>query len=326
MVKEKISCWQGSKILYNLCMGKVVVVRRDGDPTTDRLSAEGYRPLVASGLKALSGEADVTSAIRRYIPAGVIGMKINGLTSKLNSTPVALTEVLSSVLEQAGTEDNDIVIWERTNRELVEAGFTLNASSFGRRCLGTDTDGVGYGRRFYSSGEVSSLLSRVLTDVVDYNMNLPVLKDHSIAGLSAGLKNMFGAINNPNKYHDNNCDPYCGEVNNLGPIRSRNRLTIIDATRVQYQGGPGYMAGYMARYGGLVISDDPVAADRVGLEVLERLRLENGLPTLEDAGRPAKYLRSAEALGLGTADFSRISLTVLFVNAEGGIREGELFG
>ena len=85
------------------------------------------------------------------------------------------------------------------------------------------------------------------------------------------------------------------------------------------------MAGYVAHYGGLVISDDPVAADRIGLEVLEHLRLANGLPSLKDAGRPVKYLRSAQALGLGTADLSRISLTVLLVNSNGEVRKGELF-
>ena len=61
---------------------------------------------------------------------------------------------------------------------------------------------------------------------------------------------MYGAINNPNKYHADNCDPYCAHVNSLEPIKSKNRLTMIDAVRVQYNGGPGYVEDYLTYYGG----------------------------------------------------------------------------
>ncbi len=309
---------------YTYDMSKVVVVRYPAAGSDSGLSRQQYTLLLRAGVSALSGEEDLKAATRAYVPSGVIGIKANCLVRKLNSTPGALTDALAQLLTDAGIDENDIVVWDRTSRELQGAGYSLNASSFGRRCLGTDAAGVGYGSSFYSSGPVNSLVSRVLTDLVSWNINLPVLKDHSIAGLSAGLKNMYGAVHNPNKYHDNNCDPFCAHVNNLEPIRTKNRLTILDAVKVQYHGGPGYVSGYIAPYQGIILSNDPVAADRVGLEILDHRRRINGLKSLEETGRPVRYLASAEKLGLGTAAMSKINLTVLQVDAAGAVSSGEL--
>ena len=60
-------------------------------------------------------------------------------------------------------------------------------------------------------------------------INLPVLKDHDGAGVTIALKNMYGAIHNPNKYHPNGCDPYVADLNMLPEIRSRMKL--IDLRR-----------------------------------------------------------------------------------------------
>ncbi len=291
----------------------------------DQLSVARYRHLVANGLTTLTSVSSVDEAVQKLIPNGAVGLKINCLTGKFNSTPVPLVEALADILESAGWPANDIVVWERTSHELQKAGFELNASSFGRRCLGTDTNGVGYGRDFHSAGESSSLISRILEKTVSSNINLPVLKDHSIAGLSGGMKNMFGAINNPNKFHNNNCDPHVADVSMMDPIRAKNRLTIINAVRVQYHNGPGYDPAYIAEYGSIILSDDPVAVDRIGLEIVEHFRHEAGLPSLEMSKRPARYLQTAQAHGLGRADLSAIELKVLIVNYKGRTQEGKLF-
>ena len=306
-------------------MSKVVVVKYYRDARDSSLTRDEYRRLLSVGLRRLTGETDIEKAVRKLVPSGVIGMKTNCLVGKLNSTPVALTDALGDSLNEAGSADNDIVIWERTSRELAGAGYTLNASGRSRRCLGTDANGIGYSRGFYSSGEVNSLVSRVLTDLVDYNINVPVLKEHSIAGLSAGMKNMYGAIHNPNKYHGDNCNPFCAHVSALEPIRTKNRLTVIDAVRVQYNGGPGFMSQFLAYYSGVIMSADPAAADRVGLEVLENLRKANNQPPLEKVGRPAKYLAAAGQLGLGEVELSRIDVDVAVVDEDGQQTAGELF-
>jgi uncharacterized protein (DUF362 family) len=305
-------------------MSKVVVVKYIGDQRNRPLTQTEYEMLLTAALHTLSGQSDPAVAVHCYLPGGTIGMKTNCLAHKLNSTPLALVDALTAILVSAGFKEKDVVVWERSNRELASAGYALNVSGTGRRCAGTDANVVGYSEDFYNSGEVNSLVSRILTEIVDVNVNVPVLKDHSVAGLSAGMKNMYGAINNPNKYHGNNCDPYCAHVNNLEPLKSKNRLTVIDAVRVQYNGGPGYSEDYLTYYNGLVISDDPVAADRIGLEILEHLRAVNGQTTLERAGRPVRYLASAEKLGLGIADIKKIELNVVMIDKSGRESAGEL--
>ena len=306
-------------------MSRVVVVKYYGHVPQKSFAQKDYEVLLSAGLLELSGERRLQAAVRKYIPSGVVGMKTNCLVGRLNSTPVALADAVALILTGAGFDENDLVVWERTSRELADAGYTLNASSLSRRCLGTDARGVGYSNGFYSFGDVNSMVTRILTEMVDYNINLPVLKDHSIAGLSAGIKNMYGAIHNPNKYHDNNCDPFCAHVCNLKPVRLKNRLTVLDAVKIQYNGGPGFVGDYLSYYNGVVLSDDPVAADRVGLEILEHLRKVNKLPSLEEVGRPVKYLRTAEELGLGQADLKRIDLQVIHVDGDGRQSVGELF-
>lgn len=306
-------------------MSRVIVVRLSGDKKKERLSREEYKLLLESGLRFLSGEKSTKTAVTKYIPGGTVGMKANCLTRNFNSTPVALADALAEIIHESGFDENDIVIWDRTSAELERAGFRLNASAFGKRCFGTDSNGIGYSYDFFSSGKVNSLVSRILTEVVDFNINLPILKDHSIAGLSAGLKNMYGAVHNPNKYHDNNCDPYAAHVSDLKPIKQKNRLIVTDAVRVQYNAGPGYDSRYFGYFNGIIISDDPVAADRIGLEIVERFRTVNGQASLDKAGRPVKYLKTAEQIGLGVADMSRIVLDVIAVGNDGKEQRGELF-
>ena len=72
-------------------------------------------------------------------------------------------------------------------------------------------------------------LSKILTNLTNRTVNLPVLKDHNLAGLSGSMKNMYGVIHNPNKYHLNNCNPYVAELNALAEIK--NSLGILDHCR-----------------------------------------------------------------------------------------------
>lgn len=306
-------------------MSRVVVVRRELPLRAKTLGMADYSALLEIGMKELAGTAQVSGAVKKYIPSGALGFKVNCLTRKLNSTAVALVEALTALLIQNGTDENDIIVWDRTSSELEGAGFKLNLSSSGVRVFGTDVSRYGYSPEIYSSGEVNSLVSRILTEEIQSLINLPVLKDHSIAGLSGGLKNLYGVINNPNKYHDNNCDPFAAEILGLGPVKEKQKLTIIDAARVQFNGGPGFDSRFLAEYGGIILSDDPVAADSVALIILEQLRTRNHLPTLEKSGRAVKYLATAEKLGLGMADITKIDLVIRELMVDGSIRQGELY-
>jgi len=305
-------------------MVRVVVVRDRTSRGQDRPDTARYGRMLAAAFASLDASGSAGSFLKSLGLRGTVGCKTNCLDSRNPTSPQLASALCGLLTGQAGVAENDVVIWERSNRELADAGYTLNAATRGIRCLGTDTAGVGYDETFYGAGAVNTLVSRVLTSLVDHSINLPVLKDHSIAGLSGGLKNMYGAIRNPNKYHGGNCDPYVADVNSLGPVRAKYRLTVIDAAQVQYDRGPGFDPRFTAPYGGVIVSTDPVAADAVGLAVVERLRRRAGLPALEKAGRPAVHIETAARRGLGTADLAAIDLRIIRLEQDGRQTPGEL--
>jgi hypothetical protein len=57
-----------------------------------------------------------------------------------------------------------------------------------------------------------------------------------------------------------------------------------------------------------MVGTDPVAMDRISEGIIEAKRKENGLPTLAEAGRPAKYIDTAAKLGLGEGDPAKIKV------------------
>jgi uncharacterized protein (DUF362 family) len=176
------------------------------------------------------------------------------------------------------------------------------------QCYGTDR--VGYEENLTAWGNVGSRLSKILTQRTGLLINVPVLKDHDGAGVTIALKNMYGVIHNPNKYHPDGCNPYVADLNMLPEIRGRMRLTICDATTAIYEGGPGYKPEHCWNANSLLVSQDPVALDHTGWQMIERKRAEKGLKTLESEKRAPRYIATA-ADGehkLGTNDSKRIAI------------------
>jgi uncharacterized protein (DUF362 family) len=129
-----------------------------------------------------------------------------------------------------------------------------------------------------------------------------VVKDHDLAGVSAGLKNWYGVIHNPNKYHDNNCDPYVADVVNHPYVRSKLRLTVLDGLVAQCRGGPAFLADGTFRLGQVAASTDPVAADVWAWQEIDAERRRRNLPSLEEEGRPPRFIQTAGRYGLGVSD------------------------
>jgi uncharacterized protein (DUF362 family) len=252
------------------------------------------------GLRLLTDQADSAAGLRAlFSPSDRIGIKINAIAGRELTSPPEVTLPFARLFPRISIPEKNIVIWDRTNRELKAAGYALNAAGSGLRILGTDTAGIGYGSEPLIHRSIGSLFSAVLTDLVTASVSFAVLKDHGLAGVTAGLKNYFGAIHNPNKYHDQNCDPYVAELFEAPPVRTRHRLTVLDALVVQYHRGPSFHPRWAETAETLVFGTDPVAVDAVGGRLLERLRKAKGLPTLEEEERPPRYLQTAERMGLG---------------------------
>ena len=285
-----------------------VVIARDDALATGRVNdhADLLRRLVDAALQKVTDAADTTTAWKHlFRPSDRIGIKVNTLGL---STQPAVVDAIVAGLRAAGIAADKIIIWDRFDVELAQAGFKLNRSGSGVHCRGTDAEriGSGYQQRIETSGLIGSCYSRIVAEQIDALICVPVLKDHNLAGVSLGMKNFYGAIHNPNKYHDRNCDPYVVDVVSHRFIRPKWRLTVCDATRAQYHAGPGRHPGFAWPFGGLIVSTDFVAADAVAADLLERQRKAKGLQSLAEEGRPAKHIATAAASGLGTAELNRI--------------------
>ena len=239
-------------------------------------------------------------------PGEVAGLKVNCLSGRGAATHVQLVEAICERLQQAGVPRKNILIWDRLSSDLESAGFRLSSHPGRIRCIGNDE--LGYDPELAVYGNAGSLLSKAMTQVCDAVINLPVLKDHGIAGVTLALKNLFGAIHNPNKYHLNTGNPYVADVYMLPPIRQKVRITICDAIAGQYEGGPSYMPQWSWPFNGLIVSEDPVALDYIGWQIIEQKRREKGEKTLAAAGREPAYIATAADAQhrLGTNDPARI--------------------
>jgi len=288
---------------------KVVIVRAKGVFSGSRPEAARLQAMIIKGLCLLCSQNEPKEAVGQiFSPSDRIGIKINTIAGSRLSTPPELALALTSVLNLGGIPEKNMIIWDRTNRELREAGYPLQTSRDKLKIFGTDSAGAGYEQELYSFRNIGSLFSTIMTNFVTASISLAVLKDHGLAGITAGMKNYFGAIHNPNKYHDNHCDPFVAELCLCPPIRSRHRLTILDALLVQFHKGPSFHPSWAARYEGLIFGLDPVATDTVGWTIIEKLRAEKGLPSLREEGRPPAYLETARSLGLGENDPERIQI------------------
>jgi uncharacterized protein (DUF362 family) len=193
---------------------------------------------------------------------------------------------------------------------LNNAGYTLyDASDPNRvRCFGTDSSGVGYdsGAQFTVQGKTVTP-SRILTERCDYLINLAVLKDHSGAGVTLGMKNHLGSITPPSNCHG--IDPDVPELNDELRDRFRDpnllpkeKIVIVDALVGIANGGP--IGAPQFSFGGLILGADIVAVDYQGRIVLQN----NGW----DGWPSATYIETADdTYELGTADPAEMEVAEL---------------
>ncbi|MCK4375279.1 MAG: DUF362 domain-containing protein [Candidatus Brocadiae bacterium] len=140
-------------------------------------------------------------------------------------------------------------------------------------------------------------------------INARPLRTHHWAAIGGCLKNYIPFTPRPSAYHPDTCADL-GKIWNLPMVKGKTRLNILVVLTPLFHGrGPHHFdRRFVWRYNGLLISQDPVAADSVGIRILEaKRRLHFG----ED--RPlaplAKHVRYAQTRhGVGISDPKRIDL------------------
>ena len=251
------------------------------------------------------------------LPTDIVGIKVNPLAGEQLSTHRVIVDKIIEGLHGTGILSNQIIIWDRFESHLINAGYEINQSDRGVRCFASDSEGVGYDDEvFYETEkdvkerrENESTLSRytkLLTQELTVVINVPVMKHNGIAGVSGCLKNLaFGSVDNTHRFHSNpiNCNPAIADIFAHPVLKDKVVLNIVDALLASFDGGPTYDPDGVWQYGSILVSQDPVALDQIIYQTIEEKRKEFELPTLS---RISKYIRSASRMELGTSDLDEV--------------------
>ena len=278
---------------------RLIIARDSAVIANGALNTARVEHLLNASVAKFVGTSSANKAWKElFSPEDVVAIKVNCVAGPAKTRPELVGGIVKS-LRSAGVPDDNIIIYDRTDRELVNADFTLNRGP-GVKCYGHEKD---FHPKEFSAGKFRGQICRLLTDQATALINVPVLKTHGM-GITCSMKNHFGSISNPGDLHPNHGDPYCGDLNTVPVIRRKTRLIVVDALWALGDGGPE------ARWpaGTLIVGRDTVAVDQLGWDIIEKGRKRMGLPTLEEAGRKPTYIHSAALAGLGTDDLSRMKI------------------
>jgi uncharacterized protein (DUF362 family) len=241
-------------------------------------------------------------------PDKVIGLKTNGLGGRGICTHRELIMAVAERLQEAGIKPCNIVVWDRNQRDLEVTGMTASTDPRRVRCFGSDVSG--YEDELAECGSAKIRLSKILTRECSMVIGLPILKDHSMSGMTFAMKNMYGVVDRPFTLHGGGCNPGVADLNCIPVVRQKVRFTIGDALSSVYDGGPSFRPERLWYPNALIVGEDRVAVDYVAWQMIEKKRSEAGMPTLESAGRPPRYIATAAdaAHGLGTNEPGRMDV------------------
>src|SRR6202035_5763421 len=195
--------------------GQVVRVHSNNsiDAASDKVNRELVKQMLASGMKALTGDARAEDAWARFItPTDVVGIKVNcSGAPKICSSP----EVVAGIAENLvaiGVPAKQIYVYERFDNQLqsvgypkyLPAGVNIHAAEAARGSI------LGYDPKtyvetsFFGEDDTRSNLVRLVASTLTKIINVPVMKEHQAAGVTGCLKNIaYGNFSNVARSHSN---------------------------------------------------------------------------------------------------------------------------
>ena len=286
----------------------------------DQLNEDAVSELIDQAMMQLTGRASAKEAWRDIVlPDDIVGIKINPLAGPELSTHSIIVDKIVEGLYGAGVLRKQIIIWDRFEEHLLNAGYPIQQDESEVRTFASDTEGIGYDDEVFYESEKDSVArrendstrsrySRIVTQQVDVLINVPVLKHHAMAGVSGCLKNLaFGSVDNTRRFHGKPlyCNPAIGEILEHKVLKEKLVLNIVDGLVASFDKGPTYHAESAWKYGSLFISADPVVLDVLVLQTVNQKREEMELDSMS---KLANHITTASKLGLGTNTLDQADL------------------
>jgi uncharacterized protein (DUF362 family) len=286
------------------------------------------REMLRAGMKSLTGSDNPWAHFLN--PDERIGLKISTLGRPILFTHHGLLQALSDELKEYGVKEDNIIIWDRYERHMEDCGFELSREAGKIKCYGTISSGkeqdlIDNGVFFESHFDnpekreesgTRSYFSKIFTQHCDKVINLPVIKDHRLSGVTLTLKNIaYGVCENNSRFHGaSHIGPYIADVCALPRVREKVVLHILDGLEACYDQGPRpRQLRALFSPQSLWFGTDPVALDSVGFQLIDRERKYKALPSLEKDGRPIDHIALAAKKGLGVNDLNRIKIAKILL-------------
>lgn len=325
--------------------GKVVEVLHEQAMADNQPNAPVISQMFEQGLTGLTGKNLKQSFKLLFQKKDVVGIKVNPVGAGLISSRLELVDAIIHWLTANGLPRKNIIIWDRFDYMLKDAGFTPERyPEIGLEGLQTMDEAAASGESdddsqwldadgnhrsthnfdknvFYWANvdaptdkpylnqhvfnQQYSYFGKLLTQKLTKIINVPVFKNTG-NGVSMATKNLgYGAICNTGRLHQPLFFNVCTEVLAFPVLRDKLVLNITDALRAQYDGGPMPAAQFTWLFNRLFFATDPFALDFTCHHMLLEKRKELGVKVNEHP-RYTDYLRYAQTLGLGIADPEKI--------------------
>ena len=264
--------------------GKVIHVKKAGAVVNNEPVEQEAYLMIKKAMLELTGQTELDKAWKTFVsPDERIGLKVNPVAGKLLSTSHAVTKSVVKQLLESGIKRENIVIWDRREMDLKEAGFTQENYP-GIKIAGTelqddkgsfyDTEGKLYGERnidknwyywadvegeydsetipYMINGGKYSYFTKIITRDLDKIINIPILKNAG-GSITNAMKNLaYGVISNTGRLHAQLWNETCAEVCAFAPVRDKVVLNICDALKGCFNGGPGANPQFICNYNSIL--------------------------------------------------------------------------
>jgi uncharacterized protein (DUF362 family) len=288
------------------------------------LDPEIVRNMLKKGMQNLTGSENPWAQF--FSPEDRIGLKINTLGRPILFTHHELIQAVVDELKEFGVRENNIIVWDRFEKHMSDCEFEFNTTREGVRCYGTITTEDLISDRLdknviYSSENdnpekreetgTDSYFSKIFTQECDKIINIPILKDHGLSGVTLSLKNLaYGLCENNARFHGpEHIGPFIADFCALPEVRKKVVLHILDGLEACFERGPRPRnRRFLFTPKTIWLSSDPVALDAVGLKAIQTERKYRAHRTLAEEGRPIDHIELAGKKGLGVSDLDRIKI------------------
>jgi hypothetical protein len=334
--------------------GQVVAVKSDRcvDTSTGAADDKTVREMMARGMRTLTGAATTSDAWRMFVtPADVVGIKVN-----CGGYPhcISAYEIVAEVVRQlsaVGVPLSQIYLYERFQNQLDECNYAPHLPD-GVKIVAAEranrnVDNSGYDPAtyleadFFGEDDTRSNMMRLVSQQLTKIINIPNMKDHGATGVTGCLKNIaYGSFSNVARTHQRGKSytySFVGALAATEPLRSRTVLQIMDGLRGVWHGGPfARTPRYVFYPRQILFGTDPVAIDRLLLDVIEEKRRAEGVISIWDRSpsslkiddsrardadpnvniiiREPGHVEYASTLGLGVHDRARIKVEDIVVD------------